>query len=101
VWRAPKRNIELVPKKKVLDFELPPRLEQAGDEGPEQMEDGKHHAGSCYESSRSRESAWMEFSGTTTRRYDAPSNRPRPSSSHQFCPDCITATRGYDFRCAR
>jgi hypothetical protein len=28
VWRAPKGNIELVPKKKVLDFELPPRLEQ-------------------------------------------------------------------------
>jgi hypothetical protein len=50
VWRAPKRNIELVPKKKVLDFELPPRLEQAGDERPEQMEDGKHHAGSCYDS---------------------------------------------------
>jgi hypothetical protein len=24
VWRAPKGNIELVPKKKVLDFELPP-----------------------------------------------------------------------------
>jgi hypothetical protein len=50
VWRAPKGNIELVPKKKVLDFELPPRLEQAADERPEQMEDGKHHAGSCYDS---------------------------------------------------
>jgi len=50
VWRAPKGNIELVPKEKVLDFELPPRLEQAGDERPEQMEDSKHHAGSCYDS---------------------------------------------------
>ena len=45
VWRAPKGNIELVPKKKVLDFKLPPRLEQAGNKRPEQMEDGKHHAG--------------------------------------------------------
>jgi hypothetical protein len=41
----PKGNIELVPKKKVLDFKLPPRLEQAGDQRLEQMEDGKHHAG--------------------------------------------------------
>ena len=45
MWRAPKGNIELVPKKKVLDFKLPPRLEQAGNQRPEQMEDGKHHAG--------------------------------------------------------
>jgi hypothetical protein len=41
---APKRNVELVTKKKVLDFKLTPRLEEAGDECPEQMEDGKHHA---------------------------------------------------------
>jgi hypothetical protein len=35
MWRAPKGNIELVPKKKVLDFELSARLEQASDERPE------------------------------------------------------------------
>jgi hypothetical protein len=44
-WRPPKGNIELVPKKEVLDLKLPPRLEQPGDERSEQMEDGKHHAG--------------------------------------------------------
>jgi len=25
-------------------------------------------------------------------------NDPEPSSRHQFCPDCIIATRGYDFQ---
>jgi hypothetical protein len=43
-WRAPNGNVELVTKKKVLDFKLERRLEQAGDECPEQIEDGKHHA---------------------------------------------------------
>ncbi len=33
-----------------------------------------------------------------TRRYDEPSNDLGPSPSHQSCPDCIIATRGYDFR---
>src|SRR6266478_2154810 len=32
------------------------------------------------------------------RRYDDPSNDLGPSSPHQSCPDCIIATRGYDFR---
>src|SRR5262245_47198748 len=33
-----------------------------------------------------------------TRRYDEPSNDPGPSSSRPSGPDCITATREYDFR---
>jgi hypothetical protein len=33
-----------------------------------------------------------------TRHYDEPSNALDPSLSHQSCPDCIIATRGYDFR---
>ena len=33
-----------------------------------------------------------------TRRYDEPSSHLGLSPSRQFCPDCITATRGYDFR---
>jgi hypothetical protein len=45
VWHLPKRDIELVAKKKVLDFKPAPRLEQVGDEHPEEMEDGKHHTG--------------------------------------------------------
>src|SRR5947207_4656523 len=32
------------------------------------------------------------------RRYDDPYNDLGPSSPHQSCPDCIIATRGYDFR---
>jgi hypothetical protein len=32
------------------------------------------------------------------RRYDDPSNDPEALSSRQSCPDCIIATRGYDFR---
>jgi hypothetical protein len=31
-------------------------------------------------------------------RYDEPSNDLGPSSLHQSCPDCIIATRGYEFR---
>ena len=45
VWRLPKGNIELVPKEKILDFKPTPRLEQVGDEHPEEMENGEHHAG--------------------------------------------------------
>jgi hypothetical protein len=33
-----------------------------------------------------------------TRRYDGPSNDLEPLSPHQSYPDCIIATRGYDFR---
>jgi hypothetical protein len=35
-------DVELVTKKEVLDFQLPPRFEQIGDEHRKQMEDGKH-----------------------------------------------------------
>jgi hypothetical protein len=33
-----------------------------------------------------------------THRYDGPSKDLGPSSLYQSCPDCIIATRGYDFR---
>jgi hypothetical protein len=33
-----------------------------------------------------------------TRRYDGPCKELGPSSPSQSCPDCIIATRGYDFR---
>src|SRR5262245_3482678 len=39
---APQCNIELMPKKEVLDFKPARRLEQVGDKCPKQMEDGKH-----------------------------------------------------------
>jgi hypothetical protein len=39
---TPQANIELMPKKKVLDFKPARGLEQVGNEGPKQMEDGKH-----------------------------------------------------------
>jgi hypothetical protein len=32
------------------------------------------------------------------RRYGEPSKNQEPSWPHQFCSDCIIATRGYDFR---
>jgi hypothetical protein len=35
-------DVELVTKKEILDFQLPPRFEQIGDEHRKQMEDGKH-----------------------------------------------------------
>ena len=45
VWRPPKGDVELVAKKKVLDFKPAPRLEQVGDVRPEEMDNGKRHAG--------------------------------------------------------
>jgi hypothetical protein len=39
-----------VTKKEVLDFQLPPRFEQIGDEHRKQMEDGKHRLGFCPDS---------------------------------------------------
>jgi hypothetical protein len=42
---TPQGNIELMSKKKVLDFKPAPRLEQIGDIHSKQMEDGKHRAG--------------------------------------------------------
>jgi len=39
-----------VTKKGVLDFQLPPRFEQIGDEHRKQMEDGKHRLGCCPDS---------------------------------------------------
>jgi Integrase core domain len=40
-----------------------------------------------------RTSAWPK-----THRYLGRCNDPEPSSRRQFCPDCIIATRGYDFQ---
>jgi len=42
VWSTPQGNIQLVPKKEVLDFKPTPRREQVGDKRPKQIEDGKH-----------------------------------------------------------
>ena len=41
---TPQGDIELMPEKEVLDFKPPRRLEQVGDERPEQLEDRKHRA---------------------------------------------------------
>jgi hypothetical protein len=45
VRRTPQRNIELMPKKEVLDFKLALRLEQVDERRPKQVEDGKHRVG--------------------------------------------------------
>ncbi len=37
-------------KKEILDFQLPPRFEQVGNEHRKQMEDGKHRIGCCPDS---------------------------------------------------
>jgi hypothetical protein len=42
---TPQDNIELMSKKKVLDFKPAPRLEQIDDKRPKQMKDGKHRVG--------------------------------------------------------
>jgi hypothetical protein len=44
-WCTSQGNIELMPKKQVLDFKPAPRLEKAVDGRSEQMEDGKHRVG--------------------------------------------------------
>jgi len=62
---TPQGNIELMSKKKVLDFKPAPRLEQIDDKRPKQMEDRKHRSRGCPDSPSSRESARMGFSGTT------------------------------------
>jgi len=54
-------NIELMSKKKVLDFKPAPRLEQIDDKRPKQMEDRKHRRGGCADSASSRESVRMRF----------------------------------------
>jgi len=40
--RTPECDVELVTKKEILDFQLPPRFEPVGDEHRKQVEDGKH-----------------------------------------------------------
>ena len=45
LWCSPQGNIELMPKKEVLDFKPAPRLEQVGDNTSKQMEDRKHRTG--------------------------------------------------------
>jgi hypothetical protein len=47
---TPQGNIELMPKKEILDFKPTPRLEQVGGKCPKQMEDCKHRTGSCADS---------------------------------------------------
>ena len=42
---TPHGNIDLMAKKKVLDFKPARGLEQVGDQGPKQVEDGKHRVG--------------------------------------------------------
>ena len=42
---TPQGNIELMSKKKVLDFKPAPRLEQIDDKRPKRMEDVKHRVG--------------------------------------------------------
>jgi hypothetical protein len=54
-----------MPKKEILDFKAASRLEQVRDKRSKQMEDRKHRVGRCPDSGSSRESAWIEFSGTT------------------------------------
>jgi hypothetical protein len=38
-------NIELMPKKEILEFKSVSRLEQVGDKCPEQIEHGNHRVG--------------------------------------------------------
>ena len=47
---TPQGDVELVTKKEILDLQLPPRLEQVGDEHRKQMENGKHRKGCCPDS---------------------------------------------------
>ena len=65
VWCTPQGNIELMPKKEVLDFKPAPRPEQVDDKRPKQTEDRKHRRGGCADSASSRESVRMRFLGTT------------------------------------
>jgi hypothetical protein len=39
---TPTGDVELVTKKEIFDFHLPPRLEPVGDEHYEQVEEDKH-----------------------------------------------------------
>jgi len=64
-WCTPQGNIELMPKKEVLDFKSAPRPEQVKDNRPKQMEDRKHRLGGCADSASSCESVRMRFLGTT------------------------------------
>jgi hypothetical protein len=45
-----------MPQEKILDLEPLPRLDQVGDKDSKQMEDCEHRAGSCSDSTSSRES---------------------------------------------
>ena len=42
---TPQGNIELMPKKEILEFKSAPRLEQVGDNPPKQMEHRNHRVG--------------------------------------------------------
>jgi len=45
VWCTPQRNIELMPKKDILELESAPRLEQVGDKRPKPMKHRNHRVG--------------------------------------------------------
>jgi hypothetical protein len=45
VWCTPQGNIELMPKKEILEFKSAPRLEQVGHNRPKQMEHRNHRVG--------------------------------------------------------
>ena len=43
--RSSQGNVQLMPKKEILDFKPLSRLEQTGDKCRKQMDDGKHRTG--------------------------------------------------------
>jgi hypothetical protein len=61
----PEGDIELMPKKEILDLKPAPRLEQVSEKHSKEAEQAKHRAGSCPDSGSPGESQRMEFSGTT------------------------------------
>ena len=69
---APQDDVELMPKEEVLNFKPTARLEQIGDIHSEQMDDRKSSFRMMRGFSLTRESDWMEFSGTTGRPSIAP-----------------------------
>ena len=61
VWCAPQGDIELMPKKEVLDFKPAPRPEQVDDKRPKQVEDRKHRLGGCADSAHRANPSGCDF----------------------------------------